>query len=86
MNQHISRLDTNPDDSGQQPNHGVGASFMLLLQSFLTNVLNLFDLADNTAQPCHVALQLGQRVWRQRYLCLPIMPSEHSADGDRRAK
>jgi hypothetical protein len=24
MDQHISRLDTNTDDPGQQPNHGVG--------------------------------------------------------------
>jgi hypothetical protein len=31
MNQHISRLDTNTDDPGQEPNHGVGASLMLLL-------------------------------------------------------
>jgi hypothetical protein len=31
MNQHTSHLDTNTDDSGQQPNHGMGASLMLLL-------------------------------------------------------
>jgi hypothetical protein len=31
MNQHVSRLDTNTNDSGQQPNHGVGASLMVLL-------------------------------------------------------
>jgi hypothetical protein len=31
VNEHVSRLDTNTDDSGQQPNHGVGASLMLLL-------------------------------------------------------
>jgi hypothetical protein len=31
MNQHISGLDANTDDSGQQPNHGVGPGLMLLL-------------------------------------------------------
>src|SRR5271165_4903881 len=66
MDQHISRLDTNTDDSGEQPNHGVGADLRLLLQSFLTSVLDLPDLADNKAQPRHVALQLGQGVWRRR--------------------
>jgi hypothetical protein len=39
MNQHISRLDTNTDDSGEQPNHGVGPGLRLLLQSFLTSCL-----------------------------------------------
>jgi hypothetical protein len=58
MNQHISRLDTNTDDSGQQPNHGVGPALRLLLQSFLTSVFDLSDLADNKAQPRHIALQL----------------------------
>src|SRR6201997_3048103 len=67
MNQHISRLDTNTDDPGQPPNHGVGPGLRLLLQSFLTSVLDLPDLADDKAQPRHVALQLGQGVWRQRH-------------------
>src|ERR1700756_5566973 len=67
MNQHISRLDTNTDDPGQPPNHGVGPGLRLLLQSFLTSVLDLPDLADNKAQPRHVTLQLGQGVWRQRH-------------------
>jgi hypothetical protein len=31
MNQHISRLDPNTDDPGQQPNHGVGLGLVLLL-------------------------------------------------------
>ena len=31
MNQHISGLDTNPDDSGQQPDHCVGPGLRLLL-------------------------------------------------------
>jgi len=31
MDQHISRLDTNTDDSGQPPNHGVGPGLRLLL-------------------------------------------------------
>src|SRR6201981_661133 len=67
MDQHISRLDTNTDDSGQPPNHGVGPGLRLLLQSFLTSFLDLPELADNKAQPCHVTLQLGQGVWRQRH-------------------
>jgi hypothetical protein len=31
MDQHISGLDTNTDDSSQQPNHGVGPGLRLLL-------------------------------------------------------
>jgi transposase len=31
MDQHISRLDTNPDDAGQQPNHGVRPGLRPLL-------------------------------------------------------
>src|ERR1700739_3554602 len=67
MDQHISRLDTNTNYSGQQPNHGVGPGLRLLLQSFLTSFLDFSDLADNKAQPRHVTLQLGQGVWRQRH-------------------
>src|SRR5580700_1278269 len=67
MHEHISRLDTNTNDPGQPPNHGVGPGLRLLLQSFLTSVLDLPDLADNQAQPRHVALQLGQGVGRQRH-------------------
>jgi hypothetical protein len=40
---------------------------MLPLQSFLTSFLDFSDLADNKAEPRHVALQLGQGVWRQRH-------------------
>src|SRR5438105_7578051 len=67
MDQHISRLDTNTDDSGQPPNHGVGPGLRLLLQSFLASVLDLSDLADDKAQPRYIALQLGQGVWWQRH-------------------
>jgi hypothetical protein len=31
MNQHISRFDTNTDDSGEQPNHGLGPGLRLLV-------------------------------------------------------
>src|SRR5438105_5574157 len=67
MDQHISRLDTNTDDSGQPPNHGVGPGLRLLLQSCLTSFLDFSDLADNKAKPRHITLQLGQGVWRQRH-------------------
>src|SRR5215510_11518873 len=67
MNQHISRLDTNTDDSGYEPNHDVGPGLLLLLYSFLTSFLDLPDLADDDAQPRHVALQFGQGVWWQRH-------------------
>src|SRR5437764_11715739 len=67
MNQHIGRFDTNTDDAGQQPNQGVGPGLRLLLQSFVTSFLDLPDLAHHKAQPRHVALQLGQGVWRQRH-------------------
>ena len=48
MNQHISRLDTNTDDSGQQPNHGMGASLMLLLPDYLANAGGVIDLHQET--------------------------------------
>src|SRR5438270_289750 len=67
MDKHISRLDTNTDDASQPPNHCLGPSLRLLLQSFLTSVLDFFDLADDKAQPCHLTLQLGQGVWWQRH-------------------
>jgi hypothetical protein len=38
----------------QQPNHGVGPSLRLLLQSLLTSFLDLPDLADDKAQPRHI--------------------------------
>src|SRR6202030_3070834 len=45
---------------------GLRPGFRLLLQSFLTSLLDLPDLADDKAQPRHIALQLGQDIWRQR--------------------
>src|ERR1700719_2769466 len=78
MHEQITRLDTNTNDPGQPPNHGVGPGLRLLLQSFLTSVLDLPDLADNKAQPRHIALQLGQSIWRQRHAIvdLPESPIE----------
>src|ERR1700741_1259111 len=67
MDHQIDRFDTTTHAAGQPPNHGVGPGLRLLLQSFLTSVLDLPDLADNKAQPRHVTLQLGQGVWRQRH-------------------
>jgi hypothetical protein len=61
-----SRLDTNTDDSGQQPNHGMGPSLMLLLQSFLTSFLDLPDLADTAQRFAVSAIHRGcarMRVW-----------------------
>src|SRR5260370_23137311 len=66
MDTQTSRFDTNTDGPSQPPNHGVGPGFRLLLQSFLTSFLDLPDLADDKAQPRHVALQLGQYISRQR--------------------
>src|SRR6202045_4583922 len=66
MDEHISRFKADADDPSHLPDHGVRPGFSLLLQSFLTSLLNLSDLADDKAQPCHIPLQLGQGVWRQR--------------------
>ena len=38
----------------------------LLLQSFLTSLLDLLDLSGDEAQPHYIALQLSQCIWRQR--------------------
>src|ERR1700730_5065581 len=55
MDQHISRFNADADNPSQLPNHGVWPGLRLLLQSFLTSFLDLPDLADNKAQPRHVA-------------------------------
>src|SRR6202022_2135066 len=66
MDEHISRFNADADDPSHLPDHGVRPGFRLLLQSFLTSLLDLPDLADDKAQPRHVALQLGQYISRQR--------------------
>src|SRR4030088_1951761 len=66
MDEHISRFNADADDPSHEPNHGVWPGLRLLLQSFLTSLLDLPDLADDKAQPRHIALQLGQYIWRQR--------------------
>src|SRR5207245_5490254 len=66
MDKHISRFDANADDPSQESNHGVWPALSLLLQSFLTSLLDLPDLADDEDQPRHIALQLGRDIWRQR--------------------
>src|SRR6202047_2060492 len=67
MNEHISRFHANADDPSYESNHSVWPGLSLLLQSFLPSLLDLPDLADDEAQPRHVALQLGQYIWRQRH-------------------
>src|SRR6202040_652129 len=57
MDEHISRFKADADDPSHLPDHGVRPGFRLLLQSFLTRLLDLPDLADDKAQPRHVALQ-----------------------------
>src|SRR5207245_4168932 len=60
--EHISRFNADADDPSQVPNHGVWPGLSLLLQSFLTSLLDLPDLADDKAQPRHIALQLRQDI------------------------
>ena len=64
MDEHISRFNADTDDPSHLPDHGVRPGFSLLLQSFLTSLLDLPDLADDKAQPRHIALQLGQYISR----------------------
>src|ERR1700720_4359306 len=56
IDQDISRFDAKADDPSQVPYHGVWLGLGLLLQSFLTSRLDLFDLADDEAQARHIAL------------------------------
>src|ERR1700736_4478191 len=67
MNEHISRFNANADDPSYESNHSVWPGLSLLLQSFLSSLLDLPDVADDEAQPRHVALQLGQYIWRQQH-------------------
>src|SRR5215470_11987330 len=39
---------------------------LVLFYSLLASLLDLLDLADNEPQPRHIALQLGQGIWRHR--------------------
>ena len=64
MDEHICRFNADADDPSHLPDYGVWLGLGLLLQSFLTSLLDLLDLADDKAQPRHVALQLGQYIWR----------------------
>ena len=49
-------------------------------------VLAWFDAEGVPPEARHLVQQASLRYRHQGFLCLPIMPSEHSADGDRRAK
>jgi hypothetical protein len=51
MDEHICRFNTDADNASQQPNHGMWPGLSLLLQSFLTRLLDRPDLADDEAQP-----------------------------------
>jgi len=39
MDEHISRFNADADDPSHEPNHGVWPGLRLLLQSFLTSLL-----------------------------------------------
>ena len=64
MDEHIGRFNADADNL---PNHSVRPDLRLVLQSFVTSFLDLPEPADHKAQPRHVALQLGQDIWRQRH-------------------
>src|SRR3954447_23839035 len=49
MDEHISRFNADADNPSHLPDHGVRPGFSLLLQSFLTSLLDLPDLADDKA-------------------------------------
>src|SRR6202047_4867262 len=66
IDQHISRFDADADDPNQVPYHGVWLGLGLLLQSFLTSLLDLLDLSGDEAPPRYLALQLSQGIWRHR--------------------
>src|SRR5580704_11195783 len=66
IDQHVCRFNADADDPSQVPHHGVWPGLGLLLQSFLTSLLDLLDLANDGAQPRYIALQLGRDIRRQR--------------------
>src|ERR1700747_1724660 len=49
IDEHISRFNADADDPGHLPNTGVCPGLRLLLQPFLTGVLDLPDLTDDKA-------------------------------------
>ncbi len=66
LDQHVGRLDANAVNLRQQADHRVRAFVRVLLQALATRHLDLADLFGEEAQLRHLALQLGQRVGRQR--------------------
>src|SRR5260370_25050585 len=61
-----SRFRAHHVDTRRLPCRGVRYGFRIPAQSLWTGLLKHYELADGKAQPCHIALQLGQGVWRQR--------------------
>jgi hypothetical protein len=58
-----SWTNADPDDPSQQPNHGVWPGLRLLLQSFLTSLLDLLDLADDEPSRAMSRCNSAETLW-----------------------
>ena len=65
---------------------GLGAAVVDVLDREIELVFVALATAEFGATIGQHARQPDAVLVIERHLCLPIMPSEHSADGDRRAK
>ena len=66
MHQHIDSLDANPDHARQEANHGVWSILKRLLETLQAIILDLPYLIIDKPPAYHVAMQLSERVGRDR--------------------
>src|SRR5215475_12893157 len=64
LDQHVGRLDTNPDYARQQAHHCVWSFIGHALQTLKASILDLPDLITDQPTALHIATHLGQRVGR----------------------
>lgn len=68
MDQHIRRLDADADDPGEQPHHRMRSFRRRLFQLRQPGLLDRPDLVPDDGEPRQIALDLGERVRRDRQI------------------
>src|SRR5262249_59520468 len=80
VHQHVGRLNADPNHTRQQAHHGVWSIIGRLLKMLQACLLDLPNLIADKPSALHVALQLSQRVRRDR-LALRRSPTVKAPDG-----
>ena len=66
LHQHVRRLDADADHARQQADHGIWSGLGRPLETLQARLLDLPYLLEDEPPALHVAVQLGQRVGRDR--------------------